>query len=116
MNTDTLEKTIAEYNRACKTGNDIEFGRSKESLGTVEEAPFYAIEIWPGIGTTCGGPRHDREARVLNQEGKPIPGLFAAGGLGTIWGFLTLRGGGLPDAMVFGRIAGRNAAREKPWM
>lgn len=116
MNTDTLEKTIAEYNRACKTGNDIEFGRSKESLGTVEEAPFYAIEIWPGIGTTCGGPRHDREARVLNQEGKPISGLFAAGGLGTIWGFLTLLGGGLTDAMVFGRIAGRNAAREKPWM
>ncbi|MBN2074553.1 MAG: FAD-dependent oxidoreductase [Dehalococcoidales bacterium] len=116
MDTDTLENTIAAYNRACSTGHDTDFGRSKASLGPIEEAPFYAIEIWPGIGTTCGGPRHNKEARVLNEDGNPIPGLYAAGGLGTIWGFLTLLGGGLTDAMVFGRIAGRNAAREKPWM
>jgi predicted oxidoreductase len=79
-------------------------------------APYCAIEIWPGMGTAAGGPRRDREARVVNSEGKPIPRLYAAGGLGSIWGFLTLSGGGLTDAMVFGRIAGRNGAVEEPWM
>jgi predicted oxidoreductase len=53
---------------------------------------------------------------VVNSQGKPIPRLYAAGGLGSIWGFLTLSGGGLTDAIVFGRIAGRNAAEEEPWM
>ena len=42
--------------------------------------------------------------------GEPIPGLYAAGAAGSIWGHLTEHGGGLTDAIVFGRIAGADAA------
>ena len=110
-----LTGTLARYNEYCKNGKDVEFGRSKETLEPIQAPPYYAIEISPGLGTAAGGPRRDREARVVDGLGKPIPRLYAAGGLGSIWGFLTLSGGGLTDAIVFGRIAGRNAAAEAPW-
>jgi succinate dehydrogenase/fumarate reductase flavoprotein subunit len=112
----TLTNTVARYNEYCKAGKDAEFGRSRETLEPIQAPPYCAIEISPGMGTAAGGPRRDREARVVNSQGKPIPRLYAAGGLGSIWGFLTLSGGGLTDAIVFGRIAGRNAAEEEPWM
>jgi succinate dehydrogenase/fumarate reductase flavoprotein subunit len=47
---------------------------------------------------------------VLRPGGAPIPGLFAAGAAGSIWGHLTEHGGGLTDAIVFGMIAGRQCA------
>ena len=69
----------------------------------------------PGVATASGGPRRDADARVLGPGGgaggDPIPGLFAAGAAGSIWGHLTEHGGGLTDAIVFGRIAGAEAAR-----
>jgi succinate dehydrogenase/fumarate reductase flavoprotein subunit len=112
----TLTNTLLRYNRDCKAGNDAEFARSKETLEPIEVAPYYAIELWPGIGTASGGPRRDKEARVVDHQGKPIRRLYSAGGLGSIWGFLTVSGSGLTDAIVFGQIAGRNAAAEEPWM
>ena len=63
-----------------------------------------------GAATASGGPRRDAQARVLRPGGAPIPGLFAAGAAGSIWGHLTEHGGGLTDAIVFGRIAGAEAA------
>ena len=49
-------------------------------------------------------------ARVLQPDGTPIPGLYAAGAAGSIWGHLTEHGGGLTDAIVFGRVAGLGTA------
>ena len=72
--------------------------------------PLYAIQMTPGVATASGGPRRDAEARVVRQGGGPIPGLFAAGASGSIWGHLTEHGGGLTDAIVFGQIAGERAA------
>jgi len=71
---------------------------------------LYAIETWPGIAGTTGGPRHDERARVLRPDGQPIPGLYAAGAVSLAWGHLIEHGGGLTDAMVFGRIAGAEVA------
>jgi len=65
----------------------------------------------PGVATASGGPRRDAHARVVRPGGTPIPGLFAAGAAGSIWGHLTEHGGGLTDAIVFGRTAGAQAAR-----
>jgi succinate dehydrogenase/fumarate reductase flavoprotein subunit len=112
----TLDETVAKYNTDCKIGKDSQFNRSIETLEPIDTAPYYAIELWPGVATTQGGPRRDKNSRVLNHEGKPIPRLYAAGALGSIWGFLTLGGGGLSESLVFGQIAGRNAALEKPWV
>jgi succinate dehydrogenase/fumarate reductase flavoprotein subunit len=47
---------------------------------------------------------------VLRRDGGPVPGLYAAGATGSIWAHLTEHGGGLTDAIVFGRIAGEDAA------
>ena len=59
---------------------------------------------------TQGGPRRDKEARVLDPDGNPIPRLFAAGEFGSIWGFRYQTSMNVSECLVFGRIAGRNAA------
>lgn len=110
-----LANTVAEYNEYCDTGRDVDWNRSKETLEPIKVAPYYAIEIWPSMGVTSGGPRRDKEARVLNNQGQPVPRLYSAGELGSIWGSLSTAGCNLMDAIVFGRIAGQNAANEEPW-
>lgn len=109
----SLSGTIARYNTACGAGFDAEFGRSTKTLAAIDKPPFYAIELWPSMLNTQGGPRRDKEARVLDYTGRPIPGLYAAGELGTVWGFVYGGGGNITDCLAFGRIAGRNAAAAK---
>ena len=111
----TLAGTIDNYNKYCRLGIDSDFGRSKETLGPIEVAPYYAIELWPSLLNTQGGPYRDNKARVLDGEGKPIPRLYSAGELGSLWGILYEGGGNIAECLVFGRIAGKNAAAEKPW-
>jgi succinate dehydrogenase/fumarate reductase flavoprotein subunit len=100
-----LEATLAEYG----TQPD-EFGRAPETVVPLEP-PLYAVPMHPGVATASGGPRRDAQARVLKPDGTPIHGLFAAGAAGSIWGHLTEHGGGLTDAIVFGRVAGQTASR-----
>jgi predicted oxidoreductase len=109
-----LDATISRYNRYCKAGKDEDFGRAKEDLRPLEP-PLYAIQLWPALINTQGGPRRDKESRVLDPEGKPIPRLYAAGELGSIWGYLYQGACNIGEALVFGRIAGKNAAAGKPW-
>jgi len=104
-----LEATLAAYAQAVDLGRDDEFGRAPHTLASLVP-PLYAIAMWPGVATASGGPRRDARARVLDRDGQPIPGLFAAGAAGSIWGHLTEHGGGLTDAIVFGRLAGAGAA------
>ena len=114
-----LPETLASYGSAVRAGRDELFGRAAPSLVALEP-PLYAIEIWPGLATASGGPRRDARARVLasgapgspdaGAGGDPVPGLYACGAAGSIWGHLTEHGGGLTDAIVFGRIAGAEAA------
>src|SRR3954451_23293650 len=96
-----LEETLAGYGVIPD-----EFGRV-DPVGL--EPPLYMIEAWPAVATASGGPRRDGRARVLRPARTPIDGLYAAG-CGSLWGHLTEHGGGLTEAMVFGRIAGREAA------
>jgi succinate dehydrogenase/fumarate reductase flavoprotein subunit len=109
-----LENTVKRYNESCKAGVDPDFGRAKEYLSPLRNPPYYALPLWPALYNTQGGPRRDEEARVLNVEGKPIPRLYAAGELGSIWGTLYQGGSNIAECLVFGRIAGRKAAAEKP--
>jgi succinate dehydrogenase/fumarate reductase flavoprotein subunit len=99
-----LVRTLRDYGAVPD-----EFGRDPRTIVPLEP-PLYAIEMYPGVATASGGPRRDARARVLRGDGTPIPGLYAAGGCGSIWGHLTEHGGGLTDAIVFGRIAGEQAA------
>jgi succinate dehydrogenase/fumarate reductase flavoprotein subunit len=105
-----LAATLAEYDAAARAGNDPRFGRSADTLVPLAPGPLYAIETRPGVAGTTGGPRHDAAARVLRRDGTAVPGLYAAGGVSMVWGHLIDHGGGLTDALVFGRIAGAQAA------
>ncbi|MBI4295806.1 MAG: FAD-dependent oxidoreductase [Chloroflexi bacterium] len=110
----TMENTVAKYNEHCKAGVDVDFHRARETMAPIKEPPYYAMELWPTMVNTMGGPRRDGKARIINTSGQPIPRLYSAGELGSLWGFLYPGGGNVGEVLAVGRIAGRNAAAEKP--
>ena len=114
MDESTLENTITKYNEFCRAGKDADFSRSRASLKVIDSSPLYAIELRPTIINTQGGPRRDKEARILDPYNKPIPRLYSAGEFGSIWGFRYQTSTNLSECLVFGRIAGRNAATSSP--
>ena len=76
--------------------------------------PFYAMEAWPIVSNTQGGLVHDAHQRVLDPMGQPIPHLYAAGEISSIFGHLYLEAGNISEAFIGGRIAGQNVAGETP--
>ena len=62
------------------------------------------------VSNTQGGPVHDAEQRILDPFGAPIPGPYAAGELGSVFGHLYMSGGNLAECFIGGEIAGSNAA------
>ncbi len=77
--------------------------------------PSMSATLWPVVNNTQGGPAHDARQRVVNAHGEPIPRLYEAGELGSIWGFLYLGAGNLAECFVTGQIAGGEAAAQRPW-
>jgi succinate dehydrogenase/fumarate reductase flavoprotein subunit len=104
------EATIADWNRACAAGADPAFGRPPGSMLPIATPPFYGAKLWPVVSNTQGGPVYDEEQRVLDAFGLPIPRLYAAGELGSVFGHLYMSGGNLAECFIGGRIAGRGAA------
>jgi succinate dehydrogenase/fumarate reductase flavoprotein subunit len=107
---EALERTVADWNAACAAGRDDAFGRRPETMMPLAEPPFYLAELWPVVINTQGGPVHDARQRVLDPFGAPIPGLHAAGEMGSVFGHVYLAGGNLAECLVGGAIAGREAA------
>jgi tricarballylate dehydrogenase len=114
--------TIRQYNAAVRT--DIPFnpnvkdGRCTQGLSLpksnwanpIDEPPFEAYAVSCGITFTFGGLRITTDAQVLDTDGAPIPGLYAAGELvGGLFYFNYPGGTGLMSGAVFGRIAGQSA-------
>jgi len=110
-----LSATLDRWNAQCARGEDEDFGRSAGTMTPVKTPPFYFGEIWPVVSNTQGGPVHDTRQRIVNPYGEPIPRLFEAGELGSIWGHLYLSGGNLSECFITGRIAGREAATLSSW-
>jgi len=110
----TLEETIKNHNTYMKEGKDPDFGRKfTKVMIPLEEGPFYAIAQWPAVHHTMGGLRINKDTQVIDIWGKPIPRLYAAGeGTGGIHGSNRLGGNATPSCIVYGRIAGTNAAKE----
>ena len=77
--------------------------------------PFYAMEMVPGVLNTQGGPRRNKNAEIVDPEGRPIPRLYGAGELGSMYSYCYNGGGNLGEAIAFGRIAGENAAALSAW-
>lgn len=115
INPSGLEDTIERYNAYCKSGDDPDFKRRRKILDPIDTPPYYAVESVVNIINTQGGPRRNAQGRVMSVYGDPVPRLYAGGELGSIWGFLYPGACNLPECLVSGIIAGRNASREIPW-
>lgn len=109
---EALRKTIDDYNEGVRRKRDA-FGKSSaELLHEIRKPPFWACFAGMTIHYTMGGLATDAKAQVLSNSGEPLPGLFAAGeATGGVHGINRMGANGINDAVVFGRIAGRNAAR-----
>ncbi len=110
---DVFVSEIEKYNTFIDNQKDPEFG--KTNFGPkILEAPFYATPRSPSLHHTMGGLAINDEAQVLDKNGAAIPGFYAAGEVtGGIHAGNRLGGNALTDILVFGRIAGKNAASEK---
>jgi fumarate reductase flavoprotein subunit len=107
----TFVQTMDTWNKAVANGVDEEFGRNNGMDDDLSTAPFYAIQIAPGIHHTMGGIKINPEAQVISTDGNVIPGLYAAGETtGGVHGGNRIGGNAVCDFVVFGRIAGLNAA------
>lgn len=108
---DELQKTMDTWNSAVKNKKDAEFGRSTGMDNDLSGAPFYAIKIGPGIHYTMGGVKINTNTEVLNKEGQPITGLFAAGEVvGGLHGQNRIGGNSVAEIIIFGRQAGIKSA------
>ena len=106
----TLANTLEDWNGFVASGDDEAFGRDTGMEHDLSVAPYYAIQIAPGIHHTMGGVKIDAEAEVINTNGEAIPGLFAAGEVtGGVHGGNRIGGNAVADIVVFGRIAGTSA-------
>jgi fumarate reductase flavoprotein subunit len=112
---ETLATTVAAVNGAAEAGHDPWFLKDAAHLRPIATPPFYGTRIRPAVICWTGtGLRIDREARVLDRADRPLPGLYAAGETtGGMFGQCYAGGGAsISNAVTFGRIAGRNAARQ----
>ena len=107
---DAFKATMEKWNGYVADKNDPDFGRTSFA-NPLDTAPFYAVKVTAGIHHTMGGLKIDTGTHVLNTDGQVIPGLFAAGEVtGGVHGANRLGGNAVADIIVFGRIAGEQAA------
>ena len=128
VDADGLEHTVEQFNRSAREGSDPAFHRGEsqydryhgdwsldgalQTVGPLDQAPYYACRVYPGVLGTKGGPKISVRAEVQNLRGGNIPGLYAAGNAAaSITGMAYPGAGGtIGPALVFGHIAGREAA------
>lgn len=108
-----LQETVSQYNMYCVGGYDPDFNRRQETMSTISQAPFYAVEVWPCLLNTQGGPKRNEKAQIMDTSGQPIKRLYSAGELGSMFNILYPGAGNVSECLAYGRIAGRNAAAEK---
>ena len=106
----TLQATVDSFNAAVKAGED-EFGRKLYST-ELTKGPWIACARVACVHHTMGGIQINTNTEVLDTEGNVIPGLYAAGEVtGGLHGANRLGGNAIVDFVVFGKLAGENAAK-----
>jgi len=125
-----LEESVARWNAQVADLDDPDYGRGRSindprwgdgtrtpaaTLGPIDTAPYYAVQVRPGALGTKGGPRTNGDAQVLDLDGNVIDGLYAAGNVMASAMGMTYGGAGgtLGPGMVFGFAAGRHAAQHE---
>jgi succinate dehydrogenase/fumarate reductase flavoprotein subunit len=116
-----LEKTVFAYNAACTAGEFNALrpdGLSTRSIDPIksnwarpiERGPYMAYPIVAGICFTYGGIKTNRNAEVIDADGRPVPGLYAAGEATGLYYQVYTGATSVLRGAVFGKIAGENAA------
>lgn len=107
-----LRETVDRYNASVSNGRD-EFGKSPTELThPLVKPPFWACFAGMTIHYTMGGIRINEKAEVITAQNQPISGLYAAGeSTGGVHGINRMGANGINDAIVFGRMAGQEAAK-----
>ena len=118
MDVETAKASIERYNELARAGEDTDFFKSSQRLFALENGPFYAAEC--GCALTLGNPgglESDEDCHVYNTDRELIPGLYAAGatqgGRFAVQYPISLKGLSCGMCMVYGKIAGENAAAGK---
>ena len=76
---ENLKATVARYNELYELGDDVDFGKRSELLTSITEPPFYALKWGPALLNVHGGMITDTNMRILDDDNRPIPGLYAIG-------------------------------------
>jgi 3-oxosteroid 1-dehydrogenase len=122
----TLKNTVERFNRFVHQGRDEDLQRGdspydrwvgdplhapSNTLGTIEQAPFFAVQLYPGDVGTFGGLVTDMHARALRADGSVIAGLYATGtSTASVMGTVEPgAGGSIGPSLTFGYIAARHA-------
>jgi len=104
MSPERLQTTVSRYNTFVDAGEDPDFARSTPRY-KIQRPPFYAAWSTPILHDSLTGLRTNTKAQAIDTRGQVIPGLYCAG---------ESQGGfaqhGLDRCLMFGRIAGRDAA------
>ncbi|QCS76608.1 flavocytochrome c [Lactiplantibacillus plantarum subsp. plantarum] len=104
----TLKQTVADWNQAVANHNDAAFNRTTGMDRDIAAGPFYSIHIAPAVHYTMGGIAINPATQVLNQDERPIAGLFAAGEVvGGLHGNNRIGGNSIAETVIFGRQAGQ---------
>ena len=114
MDAANLIAAVDGYNAVVRGEQEDAFGFEANNKADVEmtEGPWYACKKVPTVHHTMGGLKIDVDTEVLDTEGNPIPGLYAAGEVtGGIHGSNRLGGNAIADIMTYGRRAGEVAAK-----
>jgi succinate dehydrogenase/fumarate reductase flavoprotein subunit len=128
VDADALCATVEAFNRDARAGEDPAFGRGSKAynryqgdamntpnpcVAPIEQGPFYAIRLVVGEIGTFAGLATDRDTRVLDRQGHPVPGLYAVGNDAA-----SIMGGNYPGAgitlgpaLTFGYVAGMRLAQ-----
>jgi succinate dehydrogenase/fumarate reductase flavoprotein subunit len=127
LDPEVLAETIATYNSYVPSGVDPEFGRvsgvgqappdqaPKGATMRVLNPPYYAMQQYPIMVNTQGGPQHDKNRQLMDVNENLIPRLYGAGECGSIWGWCYQGGANFGEAMASGRIAGEQVAALERW-
>lgn len=110
---ENLTQTLDEFNFFATQGKDYAFHRDPQSLRQFDDGPYYALALRQNMLNTQGGARRNSRTEVLAPDGTPIPHLYEAGELGALFVNQYVGGGNLAELMIFGKIAGENAAVPK---
>ncbi|GBG94278.1 fumarate reductase flavoprotein subunit [Ligilactobacillus salitolerans] len=106
-----LANEVADFALFAEQGRDYRYNRDPQTMKALGAGPYYALALEQTVLNTQGGPLRNSKAEVLDINNEPIPHLYSAGELGGICANQYQGGGNIAECLIFGKIAGENAAR-----